>query len=61
MNRPECITKEHLEYLDKLRDTGVTNMLGATHYLMKEFSITNEREGRTILRYWMETFGEDDR
>lgn len=46
------ITADHKEYLDKLRDSGVTNMYGATEYLMNKFSVTYE-QAKTILMEWM--------
>lgn len=54
-NRPSVVTDEHLEYLDELRLSGITNMLGATPYIIKEFDITHF-EAETILFYWMKTF-----
>mgnify|MGYP003649042780 CR=1 FL=1 len=50
-------TKEHLEYLDSLRESGETNMFGAGEYLEAEFEITRH-EARSILTQWMSTFGE---
>ena len=35
--RPKFITEEHLEYLDELRESGITNMYGARPYLINEF------------------------
>ena len=49
------MTVEHKEYLDKLRDSGVTNMYFATNYLMNKFRITYE-ESKQILIEWMETY-----
>ena len=55
--KPDFVTDEHLEYLDDLRDSGVTNMLGAAPYLQREFNIPF-KEARKVLVYWMETFSE---
>ena len=55
--RPEIVTDEHLEYLDTLRDSGVTNMYGATPYLVDAFNL-HRREAGHILQYWMESFVE---
>lgn len=33
MERPEGLTDDHLEYLDELRESGVTNMFGARPYV----------------------------
>ena len=58
--RPDYVTQEHLEYLDGLRESGVTSMWGATTYIVRHFSVTVET-GRKILVYWMESFGKEDR
>lgn len=58
--RLEGITDEHLEYLDELRESGETNMFGAGSYLENEFLIS-KTEARTILKYWMDTFGDTGR
>ncbi len=55
--RPNFVTNEHLEYLDELRESGVTNMFGAGSYLQDEFEIGRETAGR-VLQHWMETFSE---
>ena len=60
MARPINITDEHLEYLDGLRESGVTNMFGAGGYIEARF-ITGRNEARAILTYWMESFGKEDR
>jgi len=43
---------QHKIYLDILRESGVTNMFGATPYLMKEFYI-DKKEAQKILSEWM--------
>ena len=58
--RPELVTDEHLEFLDTLRESGVTNMFGAGGYIEKEFCIS-KKDAREILKYWMESFGKEDR
>ena len=58
--RPEMVTTEHLEYLDELRESGVTNMYGAGSYVEEEFALSKQ-EARHILKYWMDSFGMDDR
>ncbi len=50
--------EEYFDFLDLLRETGVTNMFGATPYLTKEFPELTKNEARTILLEWMETFSE---
>lgn len=53
---PEGITDDHLDYLDNLRDSGVTNMFGARPYVADEFGVDKNEAGK-ILSYWMKTFG----
>ncbi len=55
--RPEGLEDDHLYYLDLLRESGVTNMFGASSYLEAEFDIDSET-ARAYLTYWMRTFGE---
>ncbi len=49
------LTAKHKAYLDKLRDSGITNMYGATEYLMNKFRITYE-EAKVILMEWMSLY-----
>jgi hypothetical protein len=54
------LTKEekvYFKYLDKLRESGVTNMYGAAPYLEDSFGM-DSKEARGVLVKWMETFGE---
>ncbi len=44
-------------YLDDLRQSGVTNMFGATPYIMEEYGV-EERVARALLVEWMDTFAE---
>lgn len=46
---------ECLEYLDRLRESGVTNMYGAAPYLAAEFDLS-KKDARLILAHWMDTF-----
>jgi hypothetical protein len=48
---------EMFEYLDTLRETGVTNMFGASPYLQQAFGI-DRREAKNILIEWMKTYGQ---
>lgn len=52
------ILLEHLEYLDELRETGVTNMLGAGTWLRSEWPGMNRQQSTTILQYWMHTYAD---
>ena len=58
IERPEIVDDDHLYYLDLLRETGVTNMFGATPYLREEYPDLSRDEAQEILIYWMKTFGE---
>ena len=60
MARPDYIKDKHLNYLDAVRDSGVTNMFGATSYVQTRFGLPEDK-ARDILVYWMDTFGRDDR
>jgi len=57
MARPDYVTDEHLEYLDELRESGITNMYGARAYLLNEFDDLQDKVAGDILVYWMKTFG----
>ena len=47
--------KKYFDYLDALRDSGVTNMYGAVPYLQQEFPELsyNHAQAVYILREWM--------
>jgi hypothetical protein len=49
------VIEEELRYLEMLRQSGATNMYGATPYLQREFGIDRER-AKTILVYWMDNY-----
>jgi hypothetical protein len=55
--RPEGMTDEHLDFLDDLRESGVTNMFGAAPYLVRAFGLDRDT-AKTYLSLWMRTFGE---
>ncbi len=57
LERPGLVTDEHLEYLDELRESGVTNMYGAGDYVGRQFSVS-PKEAQDIVIYWMESFDE---
>jgi len=50
--------EKYYDFLDNLRESGVTNMFGATPYLMEAFSDLSQTEARRILKSWMDTFSE---
>ena len=49
--------QEVFEYLDELRESGVTNMFGAASYIQDEFG-TDRKQSRKYLLKWMSTFEE---
>lgn len=56
IEQPKFVTEDHLVFLDDLRESGVTNMFGATSWLVDKFNV-EEKTAREILSYWMKTFG----
>lgn len=46
---------EMFEYLDTLRESGVTNMFGAGQYLQQAFDI-DRREAKSVLLEWMNQY-----
>jgi len=56
--RPSIVTDRHLAYLDKLRDSGATNMFGARPYLKGAFPKLKDAEASEVLKYWMDSFSE---
>lgn len=55
--RPEICADEMLEFLDELRESGVTNMFGASPYLREAFDLSRA-DASAVLVYWMHTFSE---
>tara|TARA_R110000751_G_scaffold94798_3_gene185052 strand:- start:126 stop:287 length:162 start_codon:yes stop_codon:yes gene_type:complete len=47
--------KKHKEFLNELRDSGVTNMYGASPYLSAAFGIPTKK-AREILGEWIRSF-----
>lgn len=45
----------YYDYLEELRQSGVTNMFGAAPYLMREFDLSYD-EASKILRDWMGSY-----
>ncbi len=48
---------EMFEYLDDLRESGITNMYGAPAYLEREFDL-NREESVAVWKKWADTFCE---
>ena len=45
----------YFDYLDQLRESGITNMFGASPYLQEAFNL-NRYEAKDVLLEWMQTF-----
>lgn len=62
-DRPEYVADVRLEdayrYLDNLRKSGATNMLGAGVYLQEEYGL-NRQFAREILGFWMKDFSKEE-
>jgi hypothetical protein len=58
VGKPQGCTNEHLRYLDVLRESGATNMFGATSWLMNAYPKLTKDQANKILSYWMKTFSE---
>lgn len=50
--------QRYFRYLERLRESGVTNMFGATPYLMREFRLSKS-EAREVLLDWITNGGGD--
>lgn len=50
--------REEFEYLNRLRESGVTNMFGAAPYVADEFGLSMA-EARKVLSEWMDWIDED--
>lgn len=52
----EEVSKENVfQYLDTLRESGLTNMFGAGEYLQAEFSFSPKKAAKMLVE-WMSTF-----
>ena len=49
---------EVFDYLDELRESGVTNMFGARAYIIREFSGMDNQTVAAHLTKWMRTFSQ---
>jgi hypothetical protein len=50
--------REVLEFLNILRDSGATNMFGATPYIEEEFDL-DSKESKSLLTLWMANFNDE--
>lgn len=54
--------QKYFDYLERLRQSGETNMYGAAPYLQAEFPELRDNRSRTgdILLAWIRTFNKED-
>lgn len=50
--------EEYFEYLDELRESGVTNMFAAPSYLQDRYSL-DKVTARVVFKVWADTFDPD--
>jgi hypothetical protein len=50
--------QEHFMYLNRLRESGTTNMFGAAQFLQWEFGM-NRTESKRVLMEWMQWVEQD--
>jgi bisphosphoglycerate-dependent phosphoglycerate mutase len=48
------LTERHYNFLDGLRESGITNMWGASPFLEDEFPELNKQEAKAVLLAWMD-------
>ncbi len=56
MEKPIFAEDGHFMYLDKLRESSETNMVGAIPYILTEFPELSRKEAKDVLTYWMKTY-----
>jgi len=49
------VDEERLNFLDELRESGITNMYGAAPFLQGQFPGLDRKEAERILAHWMDT------
>lgn len=52
------IKEKYLDYLDRLRESGIPNMFGAPPYLRQKYPELSDSESRTVFAHWMQTFAD---
>jgi len=55
MTETKVMTEAHKEFLDELRESGVTNMFGAPAFVEEAFDVS-KKEARAIVSEWMASF-----
>lgn len=52
------LKEEVFAFLDEVRESGMINMFGAAPHIRYAFPDVDTAQSRTLLKEWMETFGE---
>jgi hypothetical protein len=52
------VVRDVVEYLDDLRESGVTNMMGAVPYVTYTFPAVSKRIANVLHSYWMQSYEE---
>lgn len=52
--------EEYFQFLNELRESGITNMFGAGPFLQDEFPELSKYEARAELSAWMKSFDKED-
>jgi hypothetical protein len=50
--------EEYFQFLNELRETGITNMFGAGPYLEDAYPELNRQEAKAVVVEWMQSFDE---
>lgn len=59
MRKTTDLEKRVFEYLNDLRNSGITNMFGATPYIESKFPEVTPVQSRKLLTCWMKNFNEE--
>lgn len=52
--------RAYFDFLDKLRESGRTNMFGATPFLQRAFPALSYQQAVTVLQAWMNAFSREE-
>jgi len=52
--------EDYFQFLNELRESGITNMFGAGTFLQDEFPELSKYEARSELSAWMKSFDKED-
>lgn len=55
-SKPQLLTDTHLVFLNRLRKSGIINMMAAPAVLRQAFPNLTKEESYAIFKYWVATF-----